>query len=334
MPNLFGRVIGEVIGDRVADDSSQFGIGAGLGKSPAFVSIALPAGGFGYRFIPNPSSLASALISRQVDHAFRLDPNNFPALKATPHLRVATEPSTAYFQMSLNTSMSPLDNKLVRQAINMSIDRQALSDAVLGAGLSMPTLMPVPIGSHAHTPELQNSVKYDPVKAKALLAQAGYPGGATIKICATPMAGYGTDITDIEQAQMKAAGITLDVTVMTGSACLQTFDSKKVFHAWQGSFSGRPDPYLTYAQNFGSTGQYNRGKINYSGVDALLEKLLTVYNWNDQKAIYAELNRKWIEDVPTILLFYRQNYVVYNKNLGGEEPNLQGKNNLVRMFYK
>lgn len=290
--------------------------------------------GIQYRFIPNPSSLASALISRQVDHAFRLDPNNFPALKATPHLRVATEPSTAYFQMSLNTSMSPLDNKLVRQAINMSIDRQALSDAVLGQGLSMPTLMPVPIGSHAHTPELQNSVKYDPVKAKALLAQAGYPGGVTIKICATPMAGYGTDITDIEQAQMKAAGITLDVTVMTGSACLQTFDSKKVFHAWQGSFSGRPDPYLTYAQNFGSTGQYNRGKINYSGVDALLEKLLTVYNWNDQKAIYAELNRKWIEDVPTILLFYRQNYVVYNKNLGGEEPNLQGKNNLVRMFYK
>ncbi len=290
--------------------------------------------GIQYRIILNPTSLASALISGQVDHAFRLDPKNLPALREAPNLRVAIEPSTAYFMISLNTAIAPVDNVLVRRAINMSVDRRVLSDLIMGPGNSGPALMPVPIGSLAHTPELQDAVGYDPKQARALLAQAGHPDGITLKICATPLAGYGTDITDVESEQMKAAGITLDVTVMTGSACLQTFSSKKIFPAWQGSFSGRPDPFLTYQQNFGSSGQYNLAKLAHPGVDALLDKILATDDPKVQQGLYREINRLWIDNAPFILLFYRPNFAAYNKAVSGEVPNLQGKSNLVTMFYK
>ena len=144
----------------------------------------------------------------------------------------------------------------------------------------------------------------------------------------------GTDITDVESEQMKAAGITLDVTVMTGSACLQTFSSKKIFPAWQGSFSGRPDPFLTYQQNFGSSGQYNLAKLAHPGVDALLDKILATDDPKVQQGLYREINRLWIDNAPFILLFYRPNFAAYNKAVSGEVPNLQGKSNLVTMFYK
>jgi ABC-type transport system substrate-binding protein len=216
----------------------------------------------------------------------------------------------------------------------MSVDRSVLADAVLGPGMSGGNaLMPVPPSWFAYTKALENSVPYDPARAKQLLAEAGFPNGVTIKICATPLVGYGTDITDIESEQMKPAGITLDVTVMTGSACLQSFNTTSKFNAWQGAFSGRPDPFLTYQQNFGSTGQYNRGSIKFPGVDEALDKILAATSREEQKPYYDELNRLWIEDVPLMLLFYRPQYAVYAKTLAGEQPNLQGKPNLTSLYF-
>ncbi len=291
--------------------------------------------GIQYRIILSSTSQISALLSGQVDHAFRLDPKDASAIRADPKLRFAVEPGTAFNMISLNTGMAPLDNKLVREAINMSIDRSAIANAIVGPGMSGGNaLMLVPPTSWAYSKELEDSVKYDPAHAKALLAQAGFPNGITVKICATPQAGYGTDITDIEREQMKPAGITLDVAVMTGSACLQTFSSKRVFPAWQGSFSGRPDPYLTYSQNFGASGQYNLGHTAYPGVDKLLDRILTTYTQDEQKPLYTELNRLWIEDAPFILLYYRPTYAAYATSLAGEQPNLQGKPNLTSIYYR
>lgn len=291
--------------------------------------------GIQYRIILNPTSLVSALLSGQVDHAFRLDPKDAPALRANPGLRFAVEQSTAYNMISLNTGMAPVDNKLVRQALNMSIDRGAIAEAILGPGMSGGNaLMPVPPSSWAYSKELETSVRYDPARARELLAQAGYPDGITLKVCATPQSGYGTDITDIEREQMRPAGVTLDVTVMTGSACLQTFSSRRIFPAWQGSFSGRPDPYLTYSQNFGSAGQYNLGHTSFPGVDALLERVLSSYSQAEQKPIYDELNRIWIDSAPFILLYYRPTYAAYSRMLAGEQPNLQGKTNLTSLYYQ
>ena len=114
------------------------------------------------------------------------------------------------------------DNEKVREAMNMSVDRKVLADAVLGLGNSGGNaLMLVPPASFAYTKNLENSVRYDPARAKQLLAEAGFPNGVTIKICGSTFTGQGADMTDIETEQMKAAGIKLDVTIMSGTACLQ-----------------------------------------------------------------------------------------------------------------
>lgn len=290
--------------------------------------------GIQFKVILNPTSLVSALLTGQADEAWGIDPKNLVALRADPKLRVAVEPSTAFYELALNTALPPVDNVKVRQAMNMSLDRKALGDAILGPGNSGgPALMLAPPGSFAHTDALDASVPYDPARAKQLLTEAGFPNGVAVKVCATPLVGYGTDITDIEREQMKPAGITLDVTVEQGSACLQAFNLRKQFPAWQGAFSGRPDPFLTYDQNFGSAGQYILSHTAPPGVDALLDKLLATYDRKDQVPIYAELNKLYIENAPFILLFYRPNFAVYSKQIAGEQPDAQGKPNVTTMYF-
>jgi peptide/nickel transport system substrate-binding protein len=291
--------------------------------------------GLRHRIIASSSSLVSALLSGQVDYAFRLDPKDAPALKASPKLRVELEPSTAYNEIALNTTIPPLDNVKVRQALNMSVDRAALAEGIMGLETSGgAAVLPVAPASWAYSKQVSDTVKYDPALAKALLTEAGFPDGITVKVCATPVTGYGTDVTDIEREQMKPAGITLDVTVMTGSACLQTFNSKRNFGGWQGSFSGRPDPFLTFQQQFGSTGQYNLGHAAYPGVDEALARILETFDPEKQKPFYVELNKAWVENVPNMVLYYRPNMAAYSVQLAGDQPNQQGKTNMTTLYFK
>lgn len=298
---------------------------------------AVKLSGVTYRIITNPTSLVSALVAGQLDQASGIDPKNLPVLKANPRLRIQPEPTLFYYALQLNLATPPTDNVLVRRALNMAIDREALVKAILGPGAEAgegPALMMVPPSSWAYTPELANSVKYDPEKAKELLKQAGYPDGVTIKICGTPILGYGADIIDIEREQMKKAGITLEGTMLAGSACLQSWQQNTEYPIRQGGFTGRPDPYLTYFQNYGSSGGNNRGRVKFPGVDEDLEAILQTYDREGQNKIYDRLNQSHIDNAPAILLFYGSNIAAYSKDLAGEQPNAQGKTNPVTWYFK
>lgn len=296
---------------------------------------AVKLSGIQFRFIPNATSLASAILSGQIDFAYQIDPKNLDVIQKNPRLRISKEPTTRYYQISWNPSFPPLDNVKVRQAISMSLDRKVLADAILGPGMSGgAALMPLPPESWAYTKSLEGSVKYDPARAKKLLAEAGFPNGVTIKLCATnSVLGYGSDITDIEREQMKPAGITLEVEFRQGSACNQAFNVQKNVMAYQVGFSGRPDPYLTFEGNFSSTGLFNTSKTKYPGVDEVLGKIAKTYDRKAQKPLYDQLNKLWIQQVPKLALFYAPNYAIYTKDLVGEQPNLMGKINPITWYF-
>lgn len=290
--------------------------------------------GITYRFFLNPTSAISAILSGQIDHVWNVDPKNLPVLRASPRLRIQREPRAGFLYMPVRNDMPLTENRLVRQAINMSIDRMAIGDALFGPGNhGGPALMLAQPRDFAYSPELENSVPYNPAEARRLLAEAGYPNGITLRVCGGTNVGTGTDITDIMREQARPAGIQLDVTIMAGSACLQRFNTTRDFHIWQGSFSGRPDPFITYSQQFMSTGQFNRGRRDF-GVDELINRIARVYSREEQIPIYREINRRWIEEAPSILILYNSNHAVYNRDLAGERPNQQGKPDLTTLYFR
>ena len=83
-----------------------------------------------------------------------------------------------------------------------------------------------------------------------------------------------------------------------------------------------------------STGQFNRGHMVFPGIDELVQQIPKAYTEDAQKAIYTELNKRWIEEAPAIQLFYTPNFDVYSVDLAGEQPNQQGKPDLVTLYFK
>jgi ABC-type transport system substrate-binding protein len=140
-------------------------------------------------------------------------------------------------------------------------------------------------------------------------------------------------MTDIESEAMKPVGIRLDVTVLTGSACLQAFDLRHDFPLWQGGFSGRPHPYMTFQAYFGTSGAYNKVHTKFPGVDELLDKIAATYTTGEQKPLFAELDKLWVEQMPIVPLFFRPNLSVYSKAIAGEVPNAQGKPDPTPIYF-
>ena len=211
--------------------------------------------------------------------------------------------------------LPPVDNKLVRQAMNMSVDRKAIGDAILGPGNSGgAALMLAPPASFAHTAGLDASVPYDPAKAKALLAKAGFPDGITLKVCGSPTPGIGTDITDIE-TRADEAGRHHARRHHHERQRLPSARStrRKDFQAWQGAFSGRPDPFLTYAQNFMLDRPIQSRPAGLRRGRAPSSSIARTYSQAEQKPIYDELNKLCIENAPFILLVYVPNFAVYGQ---------------------
>src|SRR5258708_39140704 len=113
--------------------------------------------------------------------------------------------------LSLNITVKPLDDIRVRQAIAYAIDRKAIV-TFKGAGTSREAVSVIPSG-YLGTDQKAPLFPYDVAKAKALLAEAGYPNGVTIKTIHTTLTGMQTLI-EAAQAQLKKAGINLDIELV------------------------------------------------------------------------------------------------------------------------
>jgi ABC-type oligopeptide transport system substrate-binding subunit len=94
------------------------------------------------------------------------------ALRPKKDFYVSAEYGTYYY--SLNVKRKPFDNPLVRRALNLAIDKQAICEKYLGAG-QVPAYNWVPPGTPGYP--YPDAPHYDPELARKLLAEAGYPGG-------------------------------------------------------------------------------------------------------------------------------------------------------------
>jgi len=145
-----------------------------------------------YRPIGNAATRVAALLSGEVD--FLLDPplQDIKRIEAAEGLGVVTTPQnrSIFFGMDqgvaeLRTSdvkgKNPFADVRVREAFNLAIDKEAIKRVVMD-GLSFPTGMITPPFVLGNTPELDKPYGYDMAKAKALLAEAGYPDGFTVRL--------------------------------------------------------------------------------------------------------------------------------------------------------
>jgi len=174
-------------------------------RNPDYWGVQAQSPAIKFRFIADPNAALDAVLSGGVDiySAFPA-PEAVARLAQNPGLKVDTALSEGKMILALNNRRAPFNNVLVRRALAYAIDRQALIGAAMdGFG--------APLGSHYARQDpgyldLTGEYPYDPAKARALLAQAGYPHGFATTIVLPPVS-YATRAGQIIAAQLAAVGV-------------------------------------------------------------------------------------------------------------------------------
>lgn len=129
------------------------------------------------KLLTEGSRRVQALLSGEVDLAVNLDPDSLNLLRDEGFMtQVIPNPIVVAIGLrTVDAGDSPLRDARVRQALNYAVDKTALSQQVL-AGLMPVASQGVTPGVVGYNPRLA-PYPFDPARARALLAEAGYPGG-------------------------------------------------------------------------------------------------------------------------------------------------------------
>jgi len=143
----------------------------------------------------------------------------------------------SHYAIWMNVAVPPLDNKLVRQALNFAIDRQRFINTALGGLVGEPMNLPWPSYSPAYEANKNKTYPFDLDKARALLAQAGVPSFETVITYVTTgeVAEFST-MAQIYQADLAKIGVTATIEPLDNA----TWTDAAVKAAYKGLAVGHP----------------------------------------------------------------------------------------------
>ncbi|MDK3071532.1 ABC transporter substrate-binding protein [Sedimentitalea sp. JM2-8] len=205
-----------------------------------------------FKFISDPTAAFAAVMAEDVDMFSTFpSPENLPQFEADPRFQVLVGSTEGETILAINNKLPPFDNVKVREAVAHAIDRQAIIDgAMFGLG--------TPIGTHfaPHHPayvDLTANSAHDPDKARALLAEAGFPDGFETTLHLPPPS-YARRGGEIIAAQLAAVGIKAEITNVEWAQWLETVFKGKNFGLTIVSHTepmdigiyARPDYYFQY----------------------------------------------------------------------------------------
>jgi peptide/nickel transport system substrate-binding protein len=180
-----------------------------------------------FRFISDPTAAFASVMAEDVDAFVGFPaPENLPQFEADPRFQVLEGSTEGETILAMNNGQEPFDNVVVRQAVAHAIDRQAIIDgAMFGIG--------TPIGTHfaPHNPDyvdLLDLSPHDPERARALLAEAGYPDGFTTTLKLPPPS-YARRGGEIIASQLRDVGIQTEITNVEWAQWLDEVFAQKDF---------------------------------------------------------------------------------------------------------
>ncbi len=189
------------------------------GGAPAIANVVL-------RPIPSEASRSAALLSGELDVVPGLPPALVQRLSAAPNTRIESIPTNRVLYLAYNLKTPPLDRLEVRQAIDMAIDRDAITGKLL-RGMGRPAgelLAPVTFGYDGTL----RPTRYDPDKARALLKAAGYAGQPVLIEYPNNRDAFAEQVVQAIAGYMKDVGLKVDLHGMEYGAFFPIWSSNKI----------------------------------------------------------------------------------------------------------
>jgi glutathione transport system substrate-binding protein len=269
-----------------------------------------------------PSVLYMALRTGDADIAAPLSPVFAQAAASHPALRLLRQSGTAFFWIALNTRLAPLDDPRVRQALGYATDRAALVAAALG-GFGQPAAAPLASTTPFVTPD-PGRVRFDPLLARRLLAQAGWARGLRIAIVAQDADEL---VVEALQSMWRSVGVELDIRRLEGGVYAQTAFARPEVKAAEGvggvlsSWSSGVFPDLQLRPLFDSASAApagaNLGFFSDPALDRLIDAGSATTDTAERAGLYAAAQRRIVEAAPAVLLYTRDDLAGVRRGVTG-----------------
>ncbi|MDM8533608.1 ABC transporter substrate-binding protein [Clostridiaceae bacterium HSG29] len=281
-----------------------------------------------FKVIPEGASRTIALETGEVDVIHSLQTMDINKVVDNSDLTLYEKPSTRVDFFAMNNEKAPFDNKLVRQAVNYAIDKEAIMIvAIDGAGTAAESVLaPSMLGFKAADYE------FNPEKAKELLAEAGYPDGFDMTIWTS-----GDDrkrIAEIIQANLMESGINATIEMYEWGTFIDVCmkgEEESLILGW--TSNPDPDATLTPLYYSGNIGGMNFSRINNEKLDNLIISAREELELSKRVEIYNELHEYIMDEAPIVPLFVKNNVVGANAGLKGVELSPQGLWNIEKIHY-
>jgi peptide/nickel transport system substrate-binding protein len=291
-----------------------------------------------YRIIPSQATIFLEVKAKGVDVASLTAlqykrQTEYPAFeKAYNKFRYS---GSGYTYLGFNLKDKRFADRRVRLAFAHAINKQELLDGVV-LGLGREATGPFRPGTWAANPAVKG-IPYDPKKAAALLAEAGWTrnGRGLLEKDGQPFAfelltNQGNDerkkIAEIVQASLRELGVTIEIRVLEWAALLKEHVKKRQFDAivlgW--GTGADPDQYVVWHSS--QNGPDDLNHISYANreVDALLEAGRAACTQPDRVRFYHRLHEVLAEDQPLVFLYWRDSLPVVSSRIFGIQPGPAG----------
>lgn len=202
-----------------------------------------------------------------------------------------------------NLEHTPLDKLAVRQALNLAIDRERMVKQVL-FGQGRAARGPMATTLWAFDPSLP-AFAYDPAKANQLLDEAGMPkGGDGVRFKLTAVfPNTVAKMAEVLKENFAQVGVDLELKIVDFNEANQTVFIKRDFDLGYASYCNGPDPEIGVRRAFDSTNIKpvlfsNGAAYRNPQVDELFSRGVAEVDREKRKAIYAELQKLLVDDLP------------------------------------
>ena len=138
-----------------------------------------------YAITPDPSVRYAKLKAGECHVMAYPKPADVALMKADPALTLLTQEGLNVGFVAFNVEKKPFDNKLVRQALNMAVDKPSILKSVY-QGMGQAAKNPIPPTLWSYNDKVKDYA-YDVVKAKQLLTKAGFPNGFEVELWYLPV---------------------------------------------------------------------------------------------------------------------------------------------------
>jgi peptide/nickel transport system substrate-binding protein len=291
-----------------------------------------------FRVIPDNSSRLNALLSGEIDMMDGLDPGNVNQIEEDPNFQVITRPSLNLGYLGLTVTREPLDNELVRQALNHAVNKEAMIDAFF-AGQAVPAKNPIPPAVQGYNDEI-DPYPYDPEKAKALLAEAGYGDGFEMELWAMPVSRpYMPDanrVAEFLQSSFADIGVTAHIQSYEWATYLDKVvagEADSFILGWTGT-NGDADDFIYNLWHEDNIGSLNSTQYSNEELNEVLNEARTITDQERRIELYHRAQEIMHGDAPIIPLVHTTPVLAARSEITGFDPHPTGRVILRSVSFK